>query len=328
MLRTNVADPACDRSATRWKPVSLPTVAAETDQRSIVRNTATVSIGLPFFNAQLTLIDAVRSVMAQTYDDWELLLIDDGSSDGSLEVAQRIRHPRVHLSSDGTNRGLPIRLNEIAARARGKYLARMDADDLMHPQRLERQVQFLDENPAVDVVDTAIYTIDENNNPLGIRGDSPINSDPRAVLRHGLLIHPTVTGRARWFRDHPYDPVFVRAEDQELWSRVCASSVFGRLQEPLLFYRERLTGSLKDYLRTARTIRLILRVYGPSVVGCRGTIVLIAQSYAKCLTYWTCTKLGCQHRLIRYRSRRLRSGEAEMASLTLRQILRTPVPGI
>src|SRR5438045_1632919 len=92
-----------------------------------------VSIGISFQNARATLADAVRSVLAQTCRDWELLLVDDGSSDGSLELARRIEHPRIQVISDGVNQGLASRLNQIALLARGTYLARMDADDLMHP---------------------------------------------------------------------------------------------------------------------------------------------------------------------------------------------------
>src|SRR5262249_34040156 len=156
---------------------------------------------------------AVRSVFAQTHDDWELLLIDDGSTDGSLDVVRNLDDSRVRIVSDGTNRGLCARLNQIAALSRGRYLARMDADDLMHPERIERQLQFLRTHPEVDVLDTAIYTMDDDLTLLGIRGDRPLDPRPESVLRHGLLIHPTAMGRAEWFRAHPYDPAYVRAED-------------------------------------------------------------------------------------------------------------------
>jgi glycosyltransferase involved in cell wall biosynthesis len=288
----------------------------------------TVSIGIPFLNALPTLADAVRSVLAQTYRDWELLLVNDGSSDGSLELAQQIQDPRVRLLSDGVTRGLCHRLNQIAALARGKYLARMDADDLMHPRRLARQIEFLERNPRVDLLDTATYTIDECNQPLGVRGDKPLNCDPAAVLKQGLLIHPAVTGRTEWFRRHPYDPAFVRAEDLELWSRVSGSTVFGRLQEPLLFYRESWSGNLNNYLHSSRTVRKILRVYGPSTVGVYGTAVLIAKSYVKSWSYWVSTKLRVQGRLIRRRVRPLDAGEAAAAGAALYSILETPLPGV
>src|SRR3954468_15780628 len=103
-----------------------------------------VTIGLPFVNSGETLPNAIRSVFAQTYDDWELILCDDGSTDISLEIARSVRDARVRVLSDGKNVGLPCRLNQIAAVARGEMLARMDADDLMHPNRIAAQVALLD----------------------------------------------------------------------------------------------------------------------------------------------------------------------------------------
>jgi glycosyltransferase involved in cell wall biosynthesis len=285
-----------------------------------------VTVGLPFLNAGGTLADAIRSVLAQTWDDWELLLVDDGSSDGSVQIARSIQDSRVRVVSDGAHQGLTARLNQIAGLARGRYLARMDADDLMHPERLRRQVCFLDENPRVDLVDTATITIDEANEPLGLRGERPLNTDPRAVLRSGLLVHPTVTGRTVWFRGHPYDGRFVRAEDHELWLRTCRNTTFARLNEPLFFYREGLSGNLRNYLRSAKTVRKILRVYGPETVGYGEMALLLARSYLKSGAYWTYTMLSRQDRLIRARTRPLSTVEESAARATLSAILQTPLP--
>src|SRR5690349_23370493 len=126
-----------------------------------------VTIGLPFYNNQSTLELAIKSVFAQTYKNWELLLVNDGSTDGSLEIAKKIIDKRVQLISDGSNKGLIFRLNQIASLAKGKYLARMDADDLMHPLRIEKQIKFLQQHQDTDLVDTGAYSINENENPIG-----------------------------------------------------------------------------------------------------------------------------------------------------------------
>ena len=107
-----------------------------------------VSIGLPFFNAGRMLTAALQSIFAQSLEDWELILLDDGSSDKSLHLAASIQDLRVRLFSDGRNRGLSYRLNQSALLARGKYLARMDADDVMHPDRLRRQIGFCRSTPT------------------------------------------------------------------------------------------------------------------------------------------------------------------------------------
>lgn len=287
-----------------------------------------VTIGIPFLNARRHLADAVRSVFAQTHDDWELLLIDDGSTDGSIEVVRHLDDPRVRVFSDGSHRGLCARLNQIASLARGAYLARMDADDLMHPERIERQLEFLRANPAVDLVDTATFTVDDDLTPLGIRGDRPLDARPSVVLRNGLLVHPTVMGRAEWFRRNPYDAAYVRAEDRELWSRTCATTRFARLCEPLFFYRESPAGNVRNYLRTEGTVRRILHRDGPPLVGAWRTRLLVMRSRLKSMAYYLGTKLGLQGRLIRKRNRPLRAAEMQEGRGILSRVRSTVVAGL
>jgi glycosyltransferase involved in cell wall biosynthesis len=287
-----------------------------------------VSIGIPFLNARRYLADAVRSVFAQTYDDWELLLVDDGSSDGSLDVVRDLDDPRVRILSDGSHRGLCARLNQIASLAQGTYLARMDADDLMHPERLGRQIAFLRANRRFDVIDTATFTVDDDLKPLGIRGDHPLDPRAEVVLRNGLLVHPTIMGKVDWFRSNPYDSVYIRAEDRELWSRTCATTTFGRLCEPLFFYREGPAGNLPNYLRTEKSVRAVLQRYGPSLVGGWRTRLLVMRSRLKSMAYCLITALGRQDLLIKRRNRGLTVAEAGEARRILLAIRTTRVSGL
>ena len=162
-----------------------------------------VTIGIPFYNAEQTLAEAIRSVFAQTYTDLELLLLDDGSSDGSLAIAHAIRDPRVTVLSDGRNLGLARRLNQIAQLANGEYNARFDADDLMHSTRIARQVAFLDANPEYDIVDTGMFTIDKDNTVHGKRFCLPLTTDPVAWLERGVMNHSAVIGRTAWVSPQP-----------------------------------------------------------------------------------------------------------------------------
>ncbi len=287
-----------------------------------------VSIGVSFYNCERTLTDTLRSVFAQTYTDWELILVDDGSRDGSLRIARSVADERVRVLADGVNRGLVERLNQINALARGQYVARLDGDDLMHPERLARQVEFLDRHREVDLVGSAVCTIDENSEPWGMRGEAPLNVSPAAVLCRGLVVHPTALGRTEWFRRNPYDPEYVRAEDRELWCRTCRTSTFARLPEQLLFYREGLAGNLDNYLRSYRTERKILRTYGPAAVGYGRTLLLLARTHFKGFAYRVCDSLGLQGRVIRRRNRPLLPGAAAEARAVIGRILRTPVPGL
>ncbi|PJI53438.1 hypothetical protein CTI14_28460 [Methylobacterium radiotolerans] len=141
--------------------------------------------------------------------------------------------------NDGKNRGLTYRLNESVKPANGVFYARMDADDLMLPARLERQVEYLLNHPECDVVGSSAYIIDGNNRLTGIRRGNPFTeSGFPSVLKSGGFIHPSVMGRTAWFRHHLYDMAADRCEDIELWLRTADQSHFGQIEEPLLFYRE------------------------------------------------------------------------------------------
>lgn len=286
-----------------------------------------VTIGIPFYNNARTLVDSVRSVMAQTYDDWELILADDGSTDGSAEMAASIRHPRIHAVTDGMNRGLSFRLNQIAAAARGEYLTRMDADDLMHPERIARQVEWLDGHPEVDLIDCAAYSFDFSNNVHGVRGMDELIPTPPAILGHSFLFHPCVTGRTEWFRRNQYNEELWRAEDLDLWCRTFRTSSFGRIREPLLFYREAAI-PMKTLKRSCRDVRRIYLSHGPKMVGWARTVRLSAATYVKVGAYDLFTALGLQSRLVQRRNTPLDEATLTAARAVLDQILAVPVPGI
>jgi glycosyltransferase involved in cell wall biosynthesis len=287
-----------------------------------------VTIGLPFYNCERTLTYALQSVFAQTDPDWQLLLVDDGSTDGSLAIARQVRDPRVVVISDGVNCGLPYRLNQIAALAQGRYLARMDGDDLMHPDRLRRQRDFLKRNPDVDAVGSPAFIIDAGNQVTGRRGDARFDPSLQAVLEHGLFIHPTVMGSRDWFRSHPYDPSFLRAEDRELWCRASGNATFARLNEALLFYREPATVNVGNYLQSCVADRQIFQRYGPDAVGVARTRALIARSYMKSTCYRSADLLGRASVLVRRRNRALTPVDHRTATEVVERILCTPVPGL
>src|SRR3954451_5760594 len=128
-----------------------------------------VSIIMPFHNAGSTIDAALRSIQEQTYTDWELLLCDDGSTDDSRQRVRWYADSRFEVWSDGTRKGLAQRLNECIDRARGKYIARMDSDDICYPERLEAQVRFLQQNSDVDLAGCDMLIFGETGQPLGRR---------------------------------------------------------------------------------------------------------------------------------------------------------------
>lgn len=208
-------------------------------------NPPLVSIALPAFNAEKTIGDAIASILLQTWDNWELLIIDDGSRDRTVEIAKSFNDPRIRIVADGTNKGLPSRLNEAIDLASGKYFARMDNDDICFPERLKRQVEYLEAHPDVDLLGTKALTFVTPGKATGI---FPFRQTHEEICAHPwngfYLPHPTWMGRTEWFRKLRYQNVD-RAEDQNLLLRTYQDSRFACLPEVLFAYRLRSQVSLR-----------------------------------------------------------------------------------
>jgi glycosyltransferase involved in cell wall biosynthesis len=199
-----------------------------------------VSVLLPCRNGSGTLALALRSILNQSFEDFEILLLNDGSTDNSVALASGLRDPRIHILGDSIARGLPWRLNEGVVAARGQYIARMDADDVSFPLRLERQVDFLEANREIDLVGTRAVVFRTSGEVLGLL---PFAGSHTALCaqpwRNIPLPHPTWMGRRSWFEMHPYRiPEVRRAEDQELLLRGLPDSRYACLDEVLLGYRQ------------------------------------------------------------------------------------------
>lgn len=199
----------------------------------------TISIVLPALNSEKTVEHAILSMIWQTFEDWELLLMDDGSSDRTVEIARQFKDSRIHVLVDRTHRGLPARLNQAVRMARGKYLARMDADDIAYPHRLQKQIDFLESHPEVDVVGGAVIVFRTGGSATGLRRFGATHAEicarPWALIP---VTHPTWMGRISWFRHNPYREDATRMEDQELLRRTYSQSCFANMPEVLLGFRE------------------------------------------------------------------------------------------
>lgn len=203
-----------------------------------------VTIGIPFFNAEAYLEESVKSILLQSYSNFELLLIDDGSTDRSLEIANSYRDSRIKVISDGVNLGLPARLNQIIHLAQGDYIARMDADDLIASNRIEKQVAFLNENKDVDLVSTGICSIRNNCSVISIRlprytkkVDLTLENGVRGTTE---IAHATILARREWCLRNSYDENAKLMEDYQLWIDALVKNDLkvGYIREPLYFYRE------------------------------------------------------------------------------------------
>ncbi|MNY06401.1 putative glycosyltransferase EpsE [compost metagenome] len=246
---------------------------------------------------------AIQSILTQSITNWKLILINDGSTDSSPSIAQEFasKDKRVLYIDDFQNRGLIYRLNQISDLTETKYLARMDSDDIMMPDRLKKQLDFLILNPEVDLLDTALYTIDELGNPVGLRGDCDIATNKIDILKSTMLNHATIVGKTSWFRANKYDPKYVRAEDYELWIRTHDYSNFKRLKIPLYIVREGRV-SVKNYVKSMNTLRIIFSNYGPNILSGLQLKIEIFKTYLKSGIYIFAGFFNFQHLLSQRRN--------------------------
>lgn len=209
-----------------------------------------VSVGMAVRNCENTIAMAVRSILRQSYRDWELTVIDDGSTDRTAEIARGFDDSRIRVLADGEHHGLSRRLNGAIQLSNGKYFARMDGDDVAYPERFDRQVRYLEEHSEVDLLGTGILVFKANGHPLGTRAIR--HSHEEICLRPWAgfyLPHPSWMGRSGWFRQYLYRPEATRMEDQDLLLRSYRTSRFASLPEILMGYREE-SFSLRKALRT------------------------------------------------------------------------------
>lgn len=285
-----------------------------------------ISIGLPFYNAEKFLKDAVRSVFAQTYQDWELILIDDGSTDRSLQIAHSIKDPRVRVYSDGKNKKLAARLNEIAQLAKYEFLARMDADDLMSPERLEKQMKILKENESVDLVTTGVFSVTDDLKLVGMRGMNANSATLKELLfRKVGFTHAAILGRRAWFLRNQYDASLKIAQDHDLWLRSVAKNDFNVriIADPLYYYRESSNATVKKILSAHKNERLMFKKYAGSDYP-----FLLLKSYCKSLAVEVLSKIGKNSYLLERRnSQKASLGMSELFDKELKIIISTEVPG-
>lgn len=215
-----------------------------------------VTVAMPVYNAGRYLRLAVLSIVKQTFTDWELLIIDDGSTDDALQNIADINDVRIQILRDGKNKGLAARLNECIDRARGQYLARMDQDDVSYPERFARQITALQHDPMLDLVASRAITIDEAGRLTGIFPSAISHKEICARPWMGFyFVHPSWMGKKDWFQKYRYTipgPYF--CEDQDLLLRSYQESHFATLDEILFAYRIRRSMNWQKLAKTRRTV--------------------------------------------------------------------------
>lgn len=200
-----------------------------------------VSVILPVYNGEKYLKEAVDSILSQTFTDFELLLLNDGSTDASEDIIQSYTDERIVYIKNEENRGLIFTLNKGIDLAKGDYIARMDADDVTVPQRLEKQLAHLEKNKTV-MLFTRVKLIDAAGNRLPDWEDDARNTKPAQIKnflkKDNCLAHPTAMSSANLFKQYRYRYNQKYSEDYDLWLRLLADGyIIEKLNEPLLLHR-------------------------------------------------------------------------------------------
>ncbi|OCC15884.1 Glycosyl transferase, group 2 family protein [Dissulfuribacter thermophilus] len=209
-----------------------------------------ISVVMSVFNGQRYLREAIDSILDQSFADFEFIIIDDGSTDNTSKIILSYTDPRIRFIKQ-KNMGLAAALNRGIKLSNGKYIARMDADDISLPCRLEKQYQFMEENQHILALGSAVELIDMNGTHICYASKSTSYSELKRQLPSTPFVHPTVMFRRQvFFQAGGYPESFKwGGEDTVLFNKMAQMGQISNLSEPLLKYR------ISPYASTRYTVK-------------------------------------------------------------------------
>jgi glycosyltransferase involved in cell wall biosynthesis len=277
---------------------------------------------MPAYNAAATLRLALASVLAQTFDDWECIVVDDGSHDGTHEIAQSTHDERVKVIRLPGNRGRPFARGTALEASAGEYLCMLDADDWMYPERLAAQVQVLDAQPDVAIVSAGMAIVSAQGELLGARsfGQGKTLGISAPVLPPNLppIAHAPSMLRRSDVGIIRYDPRLKLSQDADFLLRVLTHKRYYLMPDLLYAYTELTSVTLSKLLRAHHYTRLIQRKYLADYRMRAG--LNIVDSYAKSAAYMALFALGLGPRRIAARSIRPSAEHARAFELARRKV--------
>jgi glycosyltransferase involved in cell wall biosynthesis len=263
-----------------------------------------ISVIMPAFNAADTILFALASLQAQTCGDWECIIVDDGSTDGSEQSVQAVCDARLRFHRLDRNQGRGYARQYGLTLAQGKYVAFLDADDWIYPNKLRDQLQLLEDEPEVAVVSAGMAIVDTNDHLVGLRSAQPnaqVIHDPlKRIAMPPLAFAPSMIV-ASLAQATGFDPTFPIAEDADFLLRVMFGRPYAILPTPFYVYREHASATLAkvgaslDYCCTMFAKHLNQHPFGSAVE--------IAKARAKQMIYRSGSALGLWQHMIRRRSR-------------------------
>lgn len=193
-----------------------------------------VSVIMSTYNEEKYILDSINSILNQTYENIEIIVIDDASTDNTVSLIQNVQTDKIRLYVNDINRKLAHNLNFAISKAKGKYVARMDADDIARKERIRTQVDYLEKHKNVDIVASFAKTFGDSN----IVKKSPCTHEgiKTTLLLTNPICHPTVMFRKSSI-DFVYDESCAAGQDYELWARIIDKKIFNVISKILLDYR-------------------------------------------------------------------------------------------
>jgi glycosyltransferase involved in cell wall biosynthesis len=202
-----------------------------------------ISVILPVYNGEQFLKESIQSILEQTYTHFELIIVNDGSTDATHSIINSYVDDRIICIHSPQNKGLIASLNEAIHLAKGDYIVRMDADDIAFKNRIQLQVQYLIDHPAIAIVASHAIFFDQDIHTPITNWELDLKTNTPQEIKHTLawencMIHPSVCMRAEIAKTLLYNPAQKNYEDYDLWLRASAHNLkIGKIKEPLLYYR-------------------------------------------------------------------------------------------
>ena len=242
-----------------------------------------ISVLMPVYNGEKFLKEAIDSILNQSFKDFEFLIINDGSTDRSKKIILSYQDQRIRFFENKKNLGVAKTLNRGLKLAKGKYIARMDADDISLSDRFKKQVEFMEKNPQVAVCGTWVKLIGNHNIWQSPGDDKTIKS---LSLFYSSIYHPTALIRNDLLKRYnlSYNPSFIHAEDYELWVKIMEKAKVANLKEVLLSHRIHSNGTGSVYNQTQIESADKVRLYQLHKLGIFPTKHELAIHQA--ISYW------------------------------------------
>ena len=254
------------------------------------RKTPLVSVVMSVYNAEAYVNRAIESILSQTLTNFELIIINDASSDKTLALVRSYmrKDKRIRLINNYRNLKVAHSLNKGVSLAKTDLIARMDSDDIALPKRLETQFEFMQSHPDVVIVGTYIRIIDENQKVVSKR-TYPSKSDDlkRIMLRYSPFAHPTVMFRKKVFEEFGgYNPKMVPCEDIDFWFKAGVKYDFANIPKALLKYTLSTSSGSHYNLRYTELLGFKIKINAIKNLGYRPNIYDIGYNLLQFLTLW------------------------------------------